>query len=102
MPTEEEAALLRILKEPEIVLDTPEDEEMGEEIADRVATAFPEMGEKQRKVMEKVITAKMPTPEEIEQAERIAQHNAEVRRRREERLARRKARKGARRKKRRV
>jgi hypothetical protein len=93
MPTEEEEALLKILDAPEIPL--AEDPEMLAEIAGQVETAFPEMDEKQRRVMEKVITTKMPTPEEIAQAEQIAIHNAKVERRRQENLAKRRARQAA-------
>ena len=51
-----------------------------------VENAFPDMDEESRKTMARVMVSNMPTPEEIEQAEKIAQHNAEVKARRKDKL----------------
>ena len=84
-----ERALLKILEEPEITPDSLNDE---------VAAAFPELSKEDRRVLEKVVMAEMPTPDEIALAERVAQHNAKVESARREKLSRRSAKRCARRK----
>ncbi len=52
-----------------------------------VENAFPDLDDEAKKAMARVMMCEMPTPEEIEQAERTVQHNAEVQAKRDERLA---------------
>lgn len=52
-----------------------------------VENAFPDLDEEAQKSMAQVMLCDMPTPEEIEQAERTVVHNAEVQAKRDERLA---------------
>ncbi|MCI0562786.1 MAG: hypothetical protein MN733_30255 [Nitrososphaera sp.] len=61
-----------------------------------IAESFPNMDNEQRKMITKILKAKLPTPQEIEQAERLAQHNAEARKIRQEKLAKRKERRALR------
>lgn len=75
--------LLELLASDE--LPTPADAETA------VNSAFPEMPEKKKRLMARALTAGLPSPAEIEQRERLAQHNAEARRKREEKLAARRA-----------
>lgn len=73
-PTEEEQKLLDILNQPEI-------ESAGSEkvsVEEAIDEAFPGLDEKRRAALATIMEADMPTPEEIEKAERIAQHNREV------------------------
>jgi ABC-type uncharacterized transport system ATPase subunit len=75
---EQEQKLLEILSLPEV------EEAAGETAAEEaVESAFPDMDEKARSIMARVMKAQMPTPEEIEQAEKIAQHNAKVQEKRD-------------------
>ena len=71
-----EATFKQILEQPDVVIPS-------EEIEDG------ELNEDQRATLQKVLEAELPTPEEIQQRAEIAAHNAEVQRKREERLARR-------------
>ena len=71
---------MRILAQPDVVIP---DEEIAKD---------GKLTEEQRETLQKVLEAEMPSPEEIEQAARIAEHNAEVRRKREEKLAKRRER----------
>ena len=82
MTTDEEQKLLDILGEASI----PE-AEGTEKTKAAVAEAFPDMDEKTQGLMARIIQAKMPTPEEIAQAEEISRHNAGIREKRQIRLA---------------
>lgn len=84
-----EEKFLRILAQPDVVIP---DEEIAKD---------GKLTEEQRETLQKVLEAEMPTPEEIAQAARIAEHNAEVRRKREEKLAKRRERQAKQPKKRR-
>ena len=79
-----EEQFLQILSQPDVVI--PADEIEGE------------FTEEQRATLESVLKAEMPSPEEIQKQIEMAKHNAEVKAKREERLARRKARQGHKRK----
>ena len=74
-----EETFKKILEQPDVVI--PE-----EEIQDG------ELSEDQRATLQSILEAELPTPEEIEQRARIAEHNAEIRRKREEDLAKRRER----------
>lgn len=78
--TEQEKKLLEILGTPEV------ESAAGEEKQEAISSAFPYLDEKAKKLMAKLMTVELPSPEEIEQAEKIAQHNAEVARKRQLRL----------------
>ena len=93
--TEDEQKLLDILSQPEITPAAGEEDSEKRELnsEEAVRTAFPELGPGAQRIMAKVLEAEMPTPEELERAERIAQHNAEISRKRRERLSQRKLRK---------
>jgi hypothetical protein len=80
--TPDEQKLLDILGADEIP-----DIESDERTREIVADAFPDMDDHQIDLMSRVIQARMPTPEEIAEAEQIARHNAGVSQAREERLA---------------
>jgi len=58
-----------------------------DEALQAVENAFPDLDEGAQKAMARVMLCDMPTPEEIERAERTEQHNAVVRANRAERLA---------------
>lgn len=62
------------------------DDEEGEE------ESGPELSEEQRATLQKVLEAELPSPEEIMERAKIAEYNAEIQRKREEKLARRKGR----------
>jgi len=83
----QEEKLLEILTKPE--LKATEGVEESETAVEAIDDAFPELDEGVRKVLAKAMTAKMPTPEEIMQSQRIATHNAEVQAKRDARRARR-------------
>jgi hypothetical protein len=93
-PTEEEKKLIEILDQPEIS-SAAGDEKCEFDADEAVKSAFPELDPKAQKVMARVLEAEMPTPEDLEQAERIAQRNAEISKQRRERLAQRKLRQTA-------
>lgn len=83
-PDEKELKLLEILNSEEI----PDAAGLAEaEVA--VENAFPHLDDEARKTMARVMMSNLPTPEEIEQAEKTAQHNAQVQERRDEKLRRR-------------
>jgi hypothetical protein len=84
--SELEEKFLKILSQPDAVI--PADEIEGE------------LSEDQRATLQSVLEAEMPTPEEIERDVKIAEHNAEVQRRRDKKLARRRIRQQAKGKKR--
>ena len=79
-----EQKFLEILSQPDVVIPADEIED--------------EFTEEQRATLQSVLEAEMPTPEEIQQQIEIQKHNAEVKAKREERLARREARRGHKRK----
>jgi hypothetical protein len=80
MPTDEEK-LLAILSQP--------DEPLAEvEQVDKIN----ELNELQQETLASLLESGMPSPEEIIRDAQIAEHNAVVQRRRDERLARRRAR----------
>jgi len=88
--TDEEQKLLDILNETELpgAAGLMQAEEA-------VAAAFPEMDEVAQKAMARVIMSRMPSPEEIQKAEEIVLHNAEVQSKRDERISRRNERRQA-------
>jgi len=81
-----EAALLSILDSEELDLDLADAPRL-EEAEKAVQTAFPTLGPEAQAAMAKVMVCQMPSPAEIEQAEKIAQHNAEIICKREAKLA---------------
>lgn len=89
-PDEKERKLLEILNQDEL----PDAPALAEAEA-AVENAFPQLDEEARKTMARVMISKMPTPEEIERAEKIVRHNAEVQLRREKKLRRREERRQA-------
>lgn len=78
-PDEKELKLLEILNSDEI----PDAAGLAEAEA-AVENAFPHLDDEAQKTMARVMMSNLPTPEEIEQAEKVAQHNAEVKARRDE------------------
>lgn len=93
--TDKEQKLLEILEQPEISEPAGGEKCLLDAEAE-VKKAYPELSSKSQKIVAKILTAEMPTPEELEQAERISQHNAEISSKRQERLAQRKLRRNAR------
>ena len=81
------------------ILEAEDDETPAEVSEAEVADAFPYLDEEARKKLAKLLVSEMKTPEEIEHAEKIAIHNAEVAKKRAEKLARREARRNHKRKK---
>ena len=66
-----------------------------EEALEAVRAGFPDLDSKAQDAMARVIMCQMPSPEEIEKAERTAIHNAEVEASREAELQRRQDRRDA-------
>lgn len=90
-----EAKLLAILSQPEEtekVVDAIEKVDAGEEAT---------LSEEARETLASLLQAGMPTPQEIIRDAKIAEHNAEVQRAREEKLAKRRERQAKRGKRRR-
>jgi hypothetical protein len=88
--TEElEAKLLAILNQPD------ESAKLAEAI-EKTADGEDDLSEDQRATLASLLEAGMPTPEEIVRDAKIAEHNTEVKRRRQEDLARRKERRAKR------
>lgn len=85
MPTDEEK-LLAILNHP----DLPEPiEQSAAEVLDEDSG---NLDEEQRATLQAILQSKMPTPAEIERDAKMAAHNAEIQRKRNEDLARRRER----------
>jgi len=82
-PSELERKLLNILSEDEL-------DPSAEVRPEAIGEAFPYLDDKAKKIMGKIFTAELPSPEEIEEAGRLAEHNAGVQRKRDEDLRRRK------------
>lgn len=68
------------------------DDSSAEVSEEAVAESFPYLDEEMRKKLARLLVSEMKTPEEIEQSARIAAHNAEVQKKRDEDLAKRRER----------
>lgn len=77
------------------ILDSEELPEPAGDSKEALEEGFPDLDEDKLEAMSKIIGAEMLPPEEIEQRARVAQYNAEIQRKREEKLARRAARRAA-------
>lgn len=86
MPTDEEK-LLAILNQPE-----PKYAHYEPDHEDGISAEVAEIPEDRREVLTKILNSSMPSPEEIIRDAKIAEHNAAVQKKREERLAARRAR----------
>lgn len=83
------------------ILDSGAEGEDSAEVSEtEVAEAFPYLDEDMRNKLARLLVKEMKTPEQIERAERVAEHNAEVEKKRRERLAWKRERQGHKKKKR--
>lgn len=82
------------------ILDADDSDNSSAEVSEEtVASAFPYLDEEMRKKLARLLVSEMKTPEEIEQAAKIAEHNAEVQQKRDEDLAKRRERRSHRKRK---
>jgi hypothetical protein len=82
MPTDEET-LLSILDQPDLT-EVPDGLEAVQSVE-----AVNKLDELQRATLQALLEGDLPTPEEIQRDAKIAEHNSEIQRKRDERLAKR-------------
>ena len=81
MSTDEEK-LLAILSQPD------SDKSLDHAVAEGVDEEFGKLNEKQRALLTAIMRSEMPSPEEIARDARMAAHNAEIQKKRDEKQAR--------------